>query len=72
MSEKIKQKRELSLRETICYSTGEMGTNMLFAVMGAYLLVYYTNYAHVDPLIVGTTCWCLRLLMHFLMWLWDL
>ena len=54
MSEKIKQKRELSLRETICYSTGEMGTNMLFAVMGAYLLVYYTNYAHVDPLIVGT------------------
>lgn len=54
MSEKIKQKRELSLRETICYSTGEMGTNMLFAVMGAYLLVYYTNYAHVNPGLVGT------------------
>lgn len=44
----------LSLRETICYSTGEMGTNMLFAVMGAYLLVYYTNYAHVNPGLVGT------------------
>lgn len=47
-------KRELSLRETICYSTGEMGTNMLFAVMSAYLLVYYTDYAHVNPGIVGT------------------
>lgn len=51
---KEKTKRELSLRETICYSTGEMGTNMLFAVMGAYLLVYYTNYANVNPGIVGT------------------
>ncbi len=54
MSEKIRHKRELSLRETICYSTGEMGTNILFAVMGAYLLVYYTNYAHINPGIVGT------------------
>lgn len=54
MGEKTTLKRELSLRETICYSTGEMGTNMLFAVMSAYLLVYYTNYAHVNPGIVGT------------------
>lgn len=53
MSEKT-VKRELSLRETICYSTGEMGTNMLFAVMGAYLLVYYTNYAQINPGLVGT------------------
>lgn len=54
MSNKAKGKGELSLRETLCFSGGEMGTNMLFAVMGAYLLVYYTNYAHVDAAMVGT------------------
>ena len=54
MSDQTTPKRELSLRETICYSAGEMGTNMLFAVMSAYLLVYYTNYAHINPGIVGT------------------
>ncbi len=31
-----------------------MGTNLLFTVMSAYLLVYYTNYAHVNAAIVGT------------------
>lgn len=54
MSEKTKVKGELSLRETLCFSGGEMGTNMLFAVMSAYLHVYYTNYAHVDAAMVGT------------------
>lgn len=54
MGNKTKGKGELSLRETLCFSGGEMGTNMLFAVMGAYLLVYYTNYAHVDAAMVGT------------------
>lgn len=53
-SEKTKVKGELSLRETLCFSGGEMGTNMLFAVMSAYLLVYYTNYAHIDAGMVGT------------------
>lgn len=31
-----------------------MGTNLLFAVTSAYLLVYYTNYAQINPAIVGT------------------
>ena len=43
MGNKTKTKGELSLRETLCFSGGELGTNMLFAVMSAYLLVYYTN-----------------------------
>lgn len=54
MENKTKKKGELSLRETIFYSGGEMGTNMLFAVMSAYLLVYYTNYAHINAGMVGT------------------
>lgn len=54
MGNKTKTKGELSLRETLCFSGGELGTNMLFAVMSAYLLVYYTNYAHVNPGMVGT------------------
>ena len=54
MGNKTKTKGELSLRETLCFSGGELGTNMLFAVMGAYLLVYYTNYAHVNAGMVGT------------------
>ena len=44
----------LSWKETISFSGGELGTNLLFAVTSAYLLVYYTNYAHVNAAIVGT------------------
>lgn len=33
----------LSWKETISFSGGELGTNLLFAVTSAYLLVYYTN-----------------------------
>ncbi len=54
MGNGTKVKGELSLRETLCYSGGEFGTNMLFAVMSAYLLVYYTDYAHVNPGMVST------------------
>lgn len=45
---------KLSWKERISFSSGEMGTNLLFAAMSAYLLVYYTNYAHVNAAIVGT------------------
>ena len=41
----------LSWKETISFSGGELGTNLLFAVTSAYLLVYYTNYAHVNAAI---------------------
>lgn len=30
-----------------------MGTNLLFAAMSAYLLVYYTNYAHVNAAVIS-------------------
>lgn len=41
-------------REKLSYSGGEMGTNLLFAAMSAYLLVYYTNYAEINAALVGT------------------
>lgn len=46
--------KKLSWREKISFSSGEIGTNLLFAVMSAYLMVYYTNYANVNPAMVGT------------------
>ena len=30
-----------------------MGINLLFAAMSAYLLVYYTNYAHVNAAVIS-------------------
>ena len=46
MEQKMKATDKLSWLEKISFSGGEMGTNLLFTVMSAYLLVYYTNYAH--------------------------
>lgn len=54
MEKNTKTKGELSWKERIFFSSGEMGTNLLFAAMSAYLLVYYTDYAHVNAAIVGT------------------
>ncbi len=54
MEQKMKATDKLSWLEKISFSGGEMGTNLLFTVMSAYLLVYYTNYAHVNVAIVGT------------------
>lgn len=54
MEQKMKATDKLSWLEKISFSGGEMGTNLLFTVMSAYLLVYYTNYAHVNAAIVGT------------------
>ena len=54
MEQKMKATDKLSWLEKISFSGGEMGTNLLFTVMRAYLLVYYTNYAHVNAAIVGT------------------
>lgn len=54
MSEKSVQGSRLSWKEMLSFSSGEMGTNLLFAVTSAYLLVYYTNYAQINPAIVGT------------------
>ena len=54
MNGKNVQGSRLSWKETLSFSSGEMGTNLLFAVTSAYLLVYYTNYAQINPAIVGT------------------
>lgn len=54
MEQKMKATDKLSWLEKISFSGGEMRTNLLFTVMSAYLLVYYTNYAHVNAAIVGT------------------
>ena len=54
MEQKMKATDKLSWLEKISFSGGEMGTNLLFTVMSAHLLVYYSNYAHVNAAIVGT------------------
>ncbi|SFG34842.1 MFS/sugar transport protein [Lachnospiraceae bacterium C7] len=50
----MNSKKKLSVREKLSFSSGEMGTNLLFAAMSAYLMVYYTNYAKVNPAMVGS------------------
>ncbi|GKX65762.1 MFS transporter [Inconstantimicrobium mannanitabidum] len=45
---------KLSYKEKISYSSGEVGINLLFTAMGAFLLFYYTDVAGVSAAAVGS------------------
>ena len=54
MKQNLDSMAKLSWKEKISFSSGELGIQLLFAVMSSYLLVYYTDYAHVAPGLVAT------------------
>lgn len=45
---------KLSYKEKLSYSSGEVGINLLFTAMGAFLLFYYTDVAGVSAAAVGS------------------
>ena len=53
-NKKLDPMAKLSWLEKISFSSGELGIQLLFAAMSSYLLVYYTDYVHVNAGLVGT------------------
>lgn len=54
MNTRHKLPDKISLRERISYGFGDFGCNLIYAAMSSFLLFYYTDYAHVDAMAVGS------------------
>ena len=65
MTKYVDAMAKLSWKEKISFSSGELGIQLLFAVMSSYLLVYYTDFAHVNPGIVATIMFVSKILDAF-------
>lgn len=65
MVNKKDSSEKLSWKEKISFSSGDLGIQFLFAVMSSYLLVYYTDYAGVNPGMVATIMFVSKILDAF-------
>lgn len=53
--EKMEQKTtKISFWERFSYGCGDLGCNIIYSAMSAFLLFYYTDYVHISAGIVGT------------------
>lgn len=51
----MEQKNEkISFWERFSYGCGDLGCNIIYSAMSAFLLFYYTDYVHVSAAVVGT------------------
>lgn len=60
----MEKKSKLTLSkivERFSYGCGDFGCNIIYTAMSAFLMVYYTDYAGVNPLAVGTIMMVSRL-----------
>lgn len=65
MTKYVDAMAKLSWKEKISFSSGELGIQLLFSVMSSYLLVYYTDFAHVNPGLVATVMFVSKILDAF-------
>ena len=52
----MNKKRKLTpsvIWERFCYGCGDVGCNIIYTAMSAFLLFYYTDYAGVSDIIMG-------------------
>lgn len=49
----IMEKKRLKLSERISYACGDAASNVVWAALGAFAMMYYTDVAHVDAGIIG-------------------
>lgn len=45
---------KISFWERFSYGCGDLGCNIIYSAMSAFLLFYYTDYVHISAGIVGT------------------
>ncbi len=58
----MEQKNKLSLGERVSYACGDAASNVVWAALGAFAMMYYTDVAHVSASVIGT----IMLLSRFL------
>ncbi len=59
------QSQRISIGERFAYGCGDLGCNIIYSAMSAFLLFYYTNYAGVSVAAVGTIMFISRILDGF-------
>lgn len=47
-------KTKISFWERFSYGCGDLGCNIIYSAMSAFLLFYYTDYVHVSAATIGT------------------
>ena len=45
---------KITFWERFSYGCGDLGCNIIYSAMSAFLLFYYTDYVHVDAVTIGT------------------
>lgn len=60
---KEKAKNSLTKLQLIGYALGDLGGCMTFAIMGSFLTPYYTDVAHIDPIMIAG--------MYLVLKIWD-
>ena len=48
------EKKKIGFWERVSYGCGDLGCNIIYSAMSAFLLFYYTDYVHVSAATVGT------------------
>ena len=59
--EKEMTNKKISIIERVAYGLGDFGCNIIYTAMTAYLLFYYTDYAGVSAVAVGTIIFISRI-----------
>jgi len=49
----MEKKRSLKLSERISYACGDAASNVVWAALGAFVMMYYTDVAHISPGVIG-------------------
>lgn len=58
----MENKKSLKLNERISYACGDAASNVVWAALGAFVMMYYTDVAHIDPKAIGVVMLISRLL----------
>lgn len=58
----MENKNSLKLSERISYACGDAASNVVWAALGAFVMIYYTDVAHMDPKAIGVVMLISRLL----------
>lgn len=58
----MENKKSLKLSERISYACGDAASNVVWAALGAFVMMYYTDVAHIDPKAIGMVMLISRLL----------
>ena len=58
----IRMREKFSFREMLCYAFGDVGCNFIWATVGSFLMLYYTNSVGISAAATGTLMLITRLL----------